>query len=103
MTWVKQQEKNHLCEFPSFVDKTPAYGYKGYTMEFKCSLGDVWQCDECDRYWVVCMDKDRVYFQEHVVYHERVSVIPNTDIEDVTQTITLVPLPSPDGIRLSRE
>ena len=74
MTWVKHQEKNHLCELPMM--SYPVYEVLVETMgnlgmaytgelptKYQCSLGDVWQCDECDRYWRVVTEKGQFFFQ----------------------------------------
>jgi len=61
MAWVKQQKKNHLCKLPGlhdFVSSAPEF-----KMTSVCSLSDVWQCDECDRYWRVVTEKGQFFFQ----------------------------------------
>lgn len=57
MTWIKQQEKNHLCDLPDMFIRGQ------YISHEACSLGDVWQCDECDRYWRVVTEKGQFFFQ----------------------------------------
>ena len=74
MGWINQTETHHLCELP--LMSYPIYEVLVETMrnigmaytgelppKYQCSLGDVWQCDTCLRYWIVMTEKGQFFFQ----------------------------------------
>lgn len=53
MGWIKQKKNEHVCQRPRLNGL------------IQPDLGDIWQCDDCDKKWKVCDEqRDGLYWME---------------------------------------